>query len=171
MQYPEPDWFGDAYLDSLQLLLVELGGEKEAVQLREFRDRSDDILEELQVEHTRLFINGVPHVASPPYGSVYVDKSLRGKYSDEVWQYYRNHGYSLVRGDDLPDGLIHQLEFLSYLVEDNKQEAEEEFLSRYFLPWFSIFADRVKKEAQLPFYSIIISLIDFFTKEEKEYGI
>jgi TorA maturation chaperone TorD len=171
MQYPDLDWFNEKYTDSLGLLLIELGALKEKEQLDSFYSQSKDILEDLQVEYTRLFINGVPHVAAPPYGSVYIDKTIRGKYSDEILMFYNEHGYSLNQNADLPDSLVQQLEFLSYLAEDNNQSTEEDFLTRFFLPWFTIFATIVKKDTQYPFYSIIISLIDFFTKEEKEYGV
>jgi TorA maturation chaperone TorD len=132
---------------------------------------SSDFLEDLQVEHTRLFINGVPHVAAPPYASVYLEQTLRGSYSEKILLHYRSLGYDLTERADLPDSLIHQLEFLSFLAEDNNIEGERDFLIRFFLPWFPIFLNRVKEEAEHPFYRIIVSLIDFFTKEEEEYGV
>jgi TorA maturation chaperone TorD len=171
MQYPDSEWFSDNYLTSLYGLLDALGGKEEKETLQTELSRSKDILEDLQVEYTRLFINGVPHVAAPPYGSVYLEKTLRGQYSDKILTYYRSLGYNLTKNADLPDSLIHQLEFLSFLAEDQNRDGEEEFLARFFLPWYPIFAARVKEEAQHPFYPIIVSFIDFFTTEEKEYGI
>ena len=171
LQYPDSSWFTETYLGSLHILLSELGATQEWAELDKAFKKSNDMLEDLQVEYTRLFINGVPHVAAPPYGSVYLEKTLRGKYSDDILLHYQKHGYSLTADADLPDSIIHQLEFLSFLAEENNQKAEEEFLNLFFLSWFSVFAQRVDEEAQHPFYSIIISLIDFFTKEEKEYGV
>lgn len=171
MQYPDPEWFSENYLSSLYGLLDALNGREEKKILQAEFNRSKNILEDLQVEYTRLFINGAPHVAAPPYGSVYLEKTLRGKYSDEILLYYRSLGYNLTENADLPDSLIHQLEFLSFLAEDKNRESEEEFLARFFLPWFSIFASIVNKEAQHPFYRTIISCIDFFTKEEIEDGV
>ncbi len=171
MQYPDPQWFSEKYLSSLYELLDALDGTEEKTALQAEFSRSKNLLEDLQVEYTRLFINGVPHVAAPPYGSVYLDKTLKGKYSEEILMYYRSLGYNLRPNADLPDSIIHQLEFLSFLAEDNNREREEEFLARFFLPWFSTFAAKVKEEAQHPFYRTIISFIDFFTKEEIEDGI
>lgn len=171
MQYPEAGWFTGAYLQSLHRLLETLGGEAEMASLHAACRNDAALLEELQIEYTRLFINGFPHVAAPPYGSVYLDKTLRGKYSDEVLTFYHSLGYTLQGDADLPDNIIHQLEFLSFLAEDRNKEGEREFLRRFFLPWFSIFADRVKGEAHHPFYRIIVTLIDFFTKEEEEHGV
>lgn len=171
MQYPGPEWFSPKYLLSLYGLLDALGGKTEKEKLQTAFTGSKDVLEDLQVEYTRLFINGLPHVAAPPYGSVYLDKTLRGKYSDDILLHYRSLGYDLTAHADLPDSLIHQLEFLSFLVEDGNREGEEEFLVRFFLPWYPMFATQVKGQAQHPFYPIIVSFIDFFTQEEKEYGV
>lgn len=171
MQYPDAFWFNDQYREKLYLLLDSLGGDNHSENLKNKFASSSNMLEDLQVEHTRLFINGVPHVAAPPYASVYIDKSMRGQYSDTILHYYNTSGYDLKPGADLPDSLIHQLEFLSYIAQDQNRDGEIEFLSQFFLPWFSLFATRVKEEAQHPFYPIIISLIDFFTKEEEEYGV
>ena len=171
MQYPDVNWFNTQYLEKLYLLLDSLGGDDQHKQLEKIVGESTDILEDLQIEHTRLFINGVPHVAAPPYASVYMDKTLRGQYSDNILRFYNTSGYTVKAGADLPDSLIHQLEFLSFIVRDQNREGEIEFLSQFFLPWFPVFATRVKEEAQHPFYPIIISLIDFFTKEEEEYGV
>ena len=171
MQYPEAAWFTGDYLQSLHRLLEALGGSEEIDDLLTACRNDATLLEDLQIEYTRLFINGFPHVAAPPYGSVYLDKTLRGKYSDEVLNFYHSLGYNLRENADLPDNIIYQLEFLSFLAEDRNKEGEREFLRRFFLPWFSIFADRVKGEAHHPFYRIIVTLIDFFTKEEEEHGV
>jgi len=171
MQYPDASWFNDQYREKIQLLLATLGADDQSKALEKSFARNGDILEDLQVEHTRLFITGVPHVAAPPYASVYMEKTLRGPYSDKILHFYNTSGYDLKAGADLPDSIIHQLEFLSFIVRDQNSEGEIEFLSQFFLPWFPVFASRVKEEAQHPFYPIIISLIDFFTKEEEEYGI
>ncbi len=161
----------ETYLASLYSLLDALGGDEEKEAIITAKKKSVDFLEDLQVEYTRLFINGFPHVVAPPYGSVYFDKSLQGKFAEQVMQYYCSKGYVLTEKADFPDNLIHQLEFLSFLAEDNDQESEYEFLGTYFLPWFETFSKLVKKEAKHPFYRIIITLIDFFTEEEKEYGV
>ncbi len=171
MRYPEPEWFTEDYRANLYALLETLGGDKELNDLKNAFGSSKDALEDIQVEHTRLFINGFPHVAAPPYASVYLEKTIKGKFSDKIVAFYHSLGYTMTADSDLPDSLVHQLEFLSFLAEDKNQKAEEEFLEKFFLPWFSIFSVRVKGEVQHPFYHVIISIIDFFTKEEEEYGV
>jgi len=171
MQYPDQSWLTEHYFSSLYGLLDVLGGKKEKELLINALNDSNDYLEDLQVEHTRLFINGMPHVVAPPYASVYIEKTLQGKFSEEILLFYRSLGYSLTEQADFPDNLIHQLEFLSFLAEDKNQQAEEDFLLRFFHPWYPLFSKRVKEESQHPFYHVVITIIDFFTKEEKEYGV
>lgn len=171
MQYPGPEWFTDDYLESLYLLLEALDAQQEKESVRFALASAVDPLEALQVEYTRLFINGVPHVIAPPYGSVYIDKSLQGLHTEKTLQFYTAYGYTLKDDADLPDHLIHQLEFLSLLADENDATTEAEFLQTIFLPWFSQFHARVKQESKHPFYSVIVQLIDYLTKEEDEHGI
>ena len=171
LQYPDTSWLNADYLQGLYSLLESLGADDELEQVQKAFETDPDILETLQIEHTRLFINGVPHVVAPPYGSVYVDKSLQGLHTAKTLNFYAECGYSLKHGSDLPDHIIHQLEFLSLLAENNDAEHESEFLQTIFLPWFSKFGARVKQESHHPFYSVIVQLIDYLTKEEDEHGI
>ena len=171
MQFPEPAWFTSEYLASLHLLLNALGAENEGREIRAAMAEPGDGLEKLQIEYTRLFINGVPHVAAPPYGSVYLDKSLQGQHAAKTLQFYREHGFLLKENADLPDHLAHQLEVLALLAEQGNAEAETDFLNSLFIPWFPHFKQRVEQEAQQPFYPVIVQLIDFFTMEENNNGI
>lgn len=171
MQYPQPDWFTDEYLNNLYLLLDTLGAEQEKEKIISVLSASDDLIEDLQIEYTRLFINGVPHVVAPPYGSVYLDKSLQGQHAEKIVSFYADHGYTLKDGSELPDHLIHQLEFLSLLADKGDAEAETTFLETLFLPWFGRFHDKIQLESKHPFYTVLIHLIDYLTKEEDEHGI
>ena len=171
MHYPEENWFTKEYLESLYLLLDALKATQERESIEFAIAVSEAPLEDLQVEYTRLFINGVPHVVAPPYGSVYIDKSLQGLHAEKTLRFYRQHGYVMRDDAELPDHLIHQLEFLAILAEKNDIAASNEFLQTLFLPWFSRFETRVRQEAKHPFYSVIAQLIDYLTKEDDEHGI
>jgi TorA maturation chaperone TorD len=171
MHYPEPDWFTEDYLNNLFTLLETLGASEEKEQIARVTDITPESIEALQIEYTRLFINGFPHVVAPPYGSVYIDKSLQGLHTEKTLRFYTSYGYSLKDGADLPDHIIHQLEFLSLLADGDDSQAESEFLKTIFAPWFAKFHARVKQESNHPFYSVLVQLIDYLTKEEDEHGI
>ena len=170
MHYPDASWLTKEYFAGLYSLLDALEAQEEKSALKESVAQSTDFLEDLQVEHTRLFINASPRTVAPPYGSVYRDKSLAGIFSEKIHLFYRESGYELIPGSDFPDSLIHQLEFLSYVAKEENVERFQQFLTRFFFTWFTEFSTRVRAEAAMPFYPVIISLIDFFTKEE-EYGL
>ena len=171
MQYPDEKWFTTQYLQSLYSLLESLEGNGELTLLQQAFDNDSTPVETLQVEYTRLFITGVPHVAAPPYASVYIDKTLKGKFSENILRFYHRAGIILKEHADLPDNIIHQLEFLSLLAEEGKQAMEEEFIRHFIWPWFPAFSSQVEKEAEHPFYPVIVTIIDFFTREEKEDGV
>lgn len=170
MQYPDAEWMNEEFFDVLYNLLGTLGGIDEGVEIRKAINAAEDYLEDLQVEYTRLFINGVPHVVAPPYGSVYLDKSFQGTCAANTLAFYREKGFDMDEGADLPDHLIHELEFLSLLVEENDFEGEEEFLTKLFRPWYKQFYTRVTEGAHHPYYRVVVMLIDFFTKEEDKDG-
>ncbi len=171
MKFPARKWFTQDYLHCLYHVLESIGGlEQKALLAKAFADQSLP-LEGLQIEYTRLFINGCPHVLAPPYASVYLDRSLQGPFTEKILSFYRARGFVMHRDSDLPDHLVHQLEFLARLAESGDQKNESLFLKQLFLPWFQAFAPRVEQESQHPFYRIIVQLIDYFTKEEDEHGI
>ncbi|MEN8200368.1 MAG: molecular chaperone TorD family protein [Thermodesulfobacteriota bacterium] len=170
MQYPDAEWMNDSFFQVFYNLLGTLGAVDEGVEIKKSIDRSEDPLEDLQVEYTRLFINGVPHVVAPPYGSVYIDKSLQGKFAGDTLAFYHEKGFGMEDDADLPDHLIHELEFLSLLAEEEDFGGEEEFLKKLFRPWYGIFLSRVEEGAHHPFYRVVVQLIDFFTKEEDKDG-
>ena len=160
----------DEFFKVLYNLLGTLGAVDEGTAIKKEIDGSADPIEDLQVEYTRLFINGVPHVVAPPYGSVYMDKALQGTFAGNTLEFYREKGFGMEENADFPDHLIHELEFLSLLADENDLTGEEEFLNKLFRPWYGMFLARVTEGAHHPYYRVVVQLIDFFTKEEDKDG-
>jgi TorA maturation chaperone TorD len=170
MQYPDPEWMNDDFFHVFYNILGSLGAIEEGREIRNTLEQSSDPIEELQVEYTRLFINGVPHVIAPPYASVYMDKALQGSFALKTLAFYREKGFTMEENADLPDHLIHELEFLSLLAQEDDFTGEEEFLCKLFRPWYKQFCPRVAQETHHPYYRMVVTLIDSFTKEEEEDG-
>ncbi|MBW6519800.1 MAG: molecular chaperone TorD family protein [Desulfoarculaceae bacterium] len=160
----------DDFFNVFYNLLGSLGAVTEGKEIRKALEQSSDFIEDLQIEYTRLFINGVPHVVAPPFASVYMDKSIQGSFALRTLNFYRKKGFAMGEEADLPDNLIHELEFLSLLTEEEDYVGEEEFLSTLFRPWYKCFCPRVAEETRHPYYRMVVTLIDFFTKEEEEDG-
>jgi TorA maturation chaperone TorD len=169
MRYPDQTQVSDDFQQGFLALLDVLSWKEEHSLLLKWQQESKHLLESLQLEYTRLFINAVPHVIAPPYASVYLDGdgSVQGKSTEKIRDYYRSCGLDIADDVEPPDHLQHQLAFLAELVKEGRYKEEEQFLARFFRPWFRLFTDIVLQETGHPFYAVSIQLIDFFTKEEQ----
>jgi len=170
MQYPDRQWMNEDFFNVLYNLLGTFGAIEEGKEIRAALEKSSDPIEDLQIEYTRLFINGIPHVIAPPYASVYMDKSLQGGFALKTLNFYRDKGFVMEDSADLPDNLIHELEFLALLTQEEDFAGEEEFLRTLFRPWYTQFCPRVAQETRHPYYRMVVTIIDSFTKEEEEDG-
>lgn len=170
LHYPDRQWMNEDFFMVFFNLVGSLGAIAEGREIKNALGQSPDPIEDLQIEYTRLFINGVPHVVAPPYASVYMDQSIQGSFALKTLPFYRKKGFVMEENADLPDHLIHELEFLSLLALEADLAGEEEFLTTLFRPWYQHFYPRVATETRHPYYRMVVNLIDFFTKEEKEDG-
>jgi len=166
MCYPENDFLNDDFLDAYENLLEKLELHEEKKQLRSCRSEDDHLLQNLQVEYTRLFINAVPHVIASPYASVYQqsDHDLQGILTKKTREFYRARGYDISNTAEPADHIRFELEFLAALAHNGKVEEEKQFLQQLFRPWFPQFRDRVLQGSNHPFYTISVQLIDLFTR-------
>ena len=169
MSYPAADWLNNDYCAALRSMLEGLDWHGDIRELDDLMQGDPDVIETLQVEHTRLFINAVPHVIAPPYGSVYMhgEGTIMSKSTEQVRGFYRQRGFDLAPGKEIPDHLVYELEFLGLLAESGDPADEELFLQRFFRPWFGKFHDQVIEGADHHFYRVVVRLIDFFTKEDE----
>ncbi len=168
LKYPELSWFDEKYCDMFFQIAAELDLSQEVEEVRSLL-KKENWLEDIQVEYTRLFLNAVPHVIAPPYGSVFLSEnaSLYDESTEIVKNFYRRKGFELAYENEPPDYLIYELEFMALLV-DSDSEGFEEFLNDLFRPWFGSFMDKVVSESLHPYFVLAVKVIDFFTKDEKE---
>jgi TorA maturation chaperone TorD len=146
-------------------------------------DVSDNHLNNLVLEYTRLFIGPGKHIS--PYESVYRDNedALWSETTVEVKNFIESLGleYS-YNWSGLPDHIGVELEFMQRLTchekeawtqEDKKQaihclEFEKRFVDEHLSQWVPTFCDKVKEETRVAFYGEIANLtrqfIDFDSK-------
>ncbi|MFC1926823.1 molecular chaperone [Chloroflexota bacterium] len=145
---------------------------------------AEQLLQELRIEYTYLFINAVPRVQAPPYESVYLGRGLlMGPPVSEVLGSYREAG--LVMNDDydsLPDHISAELEFMFYLMQKEVecersgqaeqvevwQQRKDRFLADHLLRWQALFFEKVKKNARKPFYRLISELTQVILDSENK---
>ncbi|MFC1913242.1 molecular chaperone [Chloroflexota bacterium] len=141
------------------------------------------LLRELQIEHTYLFINAVPTVPAPPYESVYTGTGLlMGQAVSEVLAAYRESGLVMnIDHDSLPDHISVELEYVAYLIEkdiesSNNEESQESaswqekkemFLKHHLLIWPYKFLDVVNKNARLSFFHHLSTLTRMVLDSER----
>ena len=165
MCFPEEHVLTDEFFDVYATWLDKFDMDEEYKLLLGFRN-DGNLLETLQIEYTRLFINAIPHLIAAPYASVYQksDQELQGKITEKTRDFYREHGYDIVNLAEPADHIRFELEFLAALAGSGKIEEEERFLQELFRPWFAEFKDRVVVGANHPYYAITVKLIDSFTQ-------
>jgi len=149
-------------------------------EIRTLRDHSG-----LQVEYTRLFI-GPFHLPAPPYESLYWVESqgmVMGEPTLAVRAMYRGEGLDLSGSvHDLPDHIIAELEFMSYLAgqEALRWEREPEgvrsclmkqdaFLSAHLAKWTPLFTRAVVRETNEEFYRLLARLLAGFIPLDHDY--
>lgn len=177
------------WIEELEDCLNLLAEEDFKAYLQPIKDllaaRKENFSLELAREYTRLFINAVPHVVAPPYGSVYMEKDglVFGKTTSEVLRFYHERGFTLKEDlADLPDHIAHKLEFMGILTDrearvsgNEKVQLEElqmAFLSHFLLPWVPTFCERVIEHSRSPFYRFLAELTsEFFNLERNYLGI
>ncbi len=134
--------------------------------------------EELRVEYARLF-TGPFELLSPPYGSVYLDEGRRvmGDSTMGVIAAYEQEG--LAKNEDfkdLPDHIVVEMEFMSYLMykeaeareNDNDDTASEyadkqaSFFNTYMLSWIPQFCSKIKEGTENRFYRSLADCLSVF---------
>lgn len=150
--------------------------------LAEYEDDEERLLLDLQVEHTYLFITARPHVPAPPYESAYTGRGfLMGEPVSQVLEAYREAGLAMHRDyDALPDHVAAELEFVSYLVQQETEAGESgewcdrqhRFLEEHLLRWGTTFLEKVAAGARKPFYRLLADLAGtFFSAEAQRFAM
>ena len=150
------------------------------------RDR-DELLEDLAVEYTRLFIGPGKHVS--PHASVHLggeDGALWEVSTAAVKRYIESLGFEFEPGyRDLPDHVGVKLELMKRLVRAEARawragdgeavvhclEVQQTFLEQHLLTWLPGFCEKVAASASLAFYREMAELTAAFVgSERKEVG-
>lgn len=162
--YPDPE------------LLALLVGETPSALAKALREldspptlAKENLLTELQIAFTGLFINRLGGAPAPPYGSVYLedDGRLLGPSSRQVGELYREAGLALDGSVEPPDYLATELEYLYFLVDQELQafgnrdlaaakaatSRQAAFARQYLHPWVGEFCHRLQADSAVhPLY-------------------
>lgn len=116
-----------------------------------------------------LFINDIKGVATPLYHSCYLtsDSRLMGSPAVEMKRRLDRHGLSVsLPGNEPPDHLSIELEYLYYLLnkgwsESEKKDIQEavQFAGDAMAAWVGRFTERINSDGRFPFYAIAAQLL------------
>ncbi len=112
-------------------------------------------LQDLQGEYVRLFINALPEVPCPPYGSVYLEGALMGESTVRLKKLYAKYGWQT---DEMADHIAVELEFLALLTalgEDGAVQEDLNFLWDHLHLWAPTFLARVEENDRSGFYRAV----------------
>jgi len=145
-------------------------------------------LPDLEAAYTGLFINRLGGVASPPYGSAYLDEEggLMGESCRDVEAAYRGCALVPGSGSEPADALATELEFMFFLTDkeevlrqrgedeaaDELRGQQEAFWQKLLSPWLAPFCRRLLKEKPLcDFYqSAALRLLELQSDEDGRLG-
>lgn len=105
----------------------------------------------------------------PPYESVYFNPGERAGIVADVHAFYESEGVMLDRELGLPaDHLGVELLFMSYLIENERLEAQRKFLERHILRWTPSYLDTLGGSANGMFYKSMTSFTKGFLISDYE---
>jgi TorA maturation chaperone TorD len=155
--YYEPcvDFVEERLFDSMRAAAERLDPEL-AERVRRLGEAfSDDYLDDLLVDYTRLFLGPVRALAQP-YGSVWTNGEK------PVLSMYAEAGFEIDESfRDLPDHITAELEFLYVLIyQGGPENLRKRFLQEQLGPWVRPFARAVQAGAATAFYRELAELTE-----------
>jgi TorA maturation chaperone TorD len=151
-----------------------------------FQKHEQELLEDMAVEFTRLFLGPGKHIS--PHESVHHQRDdaqggqLWGETTVEVRKFIESAGLDYASEyKGLPDHISVELEFMQQVTlreeqawgENDKDRAlyclkiEKKFVDEHLSRWVPIFCDKVIRGAKLPFYREMATLTKNFMEFEK----
>jgi len=112
----------------------------------------------LQAAYVYLFINALPEVPCPPYGSFYLEGTLMGESTVQLSRLYAEYGFE---AEELADHIAVELEFialLSILASDPAVREDYEFFLDHLRQWAPAFFTAVKENDASGFYGRVVQL-------------
>jgi TorA maturation chaperone TorD len=109
----------------------------------------------LQGEYVRLFINALPEVPCPPYGSFYLEGILMGESTVKLKKLYASYGWQT---DEMADHIAVELEFMALLTAlgpDGPIQEDCQFVRDHLNAWAPAFLDQVAENDRSGFYGSV----------------
>ncbi len=123
-------------------------------------------LDSVLTEYTSCFINDYKHLKCPPYESWYMEKTVYGRSTQAVLEYYSRYGITPAR--QIPDHISTELEFVSFLFFINNESEANNFIKNHLLKWVPLLAQDIINNAYGEYTREIGKALLSFVEAEKE---
>jgi TorA maturation chaperone TorD len=181
---PGPEFLEENVFDSLRTAAVQVDASLAELSATLGAAFQSVPLLDLQVDHTRLFLNPSGPLAAP-YESFWLgrrDPALAGKAMEAVIASYSAAGFRTAdEFKDLPDHIAAELEFLYALIfreavgnaqgdaqaQAAARELQRAFLENHLGQWAESFLSAQRAEAETLFFRTLADLADRFLKLER----
>ncbi|MGE4421993.1 MAG: molecular chaperone [Pseudodesulfovibrio sp.] len=180
--YTSPDAETGIVLDELLTVAEEINDDFRSTAKKLMDSFSSIALEDLRVDHARLFV-GPFSLLAHPFGSVYLEEGnlLMGESTVAVQELYREAGLDMS-GDfrNPPDHIMAELEFYAYLLNRERDAQDKNdsdstrrfnairrrFFADHLGQWGEEFASKVISNATTPFYTELGKLTKMTLEKE-----
>ena len=121
--------------------------------------------------YTSLFVSNFPKTPLHPYESFYKEGLLVSESSDEIVEIYKDCGVEIFDDKEFPDLINLELEFASFIVENQEGclPVYNEFFNNHLFSWIFDFFKDVEGYKKTPlFYSSLAKIGNLFLQKEKK---
>ncbi|MEN8128998.1 MAG: molecular chaperone TorD family protein [Pseudomonadota bacterium] len=130
----------------------------------------DQLLHDLQAEHTRLFVNTFPRLSAPPFAAVYLTPEHPERLLLRIEERLGRLG--LEPAGEFRERVDHLRLLLEAAGRAPTPMARVEFVGEFLAPWLPVYGQRLSEAAALPLYpGLIGAAIDLAVEDAKEFNI
>ncbi|SHG65805.1 Nitrate reductase delta subunit [Thermosyntropha lipolytica DSM 11003] len=169
LRYPERKMWQENRSD-LDVLLD--WAEREGLPVESIKGYVQDeekLLADIEIDFTRLFINGVPTAKAHPFAGWYRgDKIVFGETDREMLAFYSRYGFIYDEDSKLPaDHILVELEFLALMLEEYQHNPDDFYIKGikeilgHMKQWVPDFIRSIKNHAQTDFYKEVAGMLEY----------
>jgi len=124
-------------------------------------------LEQLEVDHTALFINGFPAARAHPFAGWYENEAIVfGPSDNKVRQFYSRYGVKYDSSQVSADHIMVELEFLAIMAEKYEETGDpfyymalRDMISSYMENWVFRFLKNIEENAGTNYYRYLAAVL------------
>lgn len=131
-------------------------------------DFSEEQIEALAVDRTRILRAPQKGSLQPPYESLYCDKEKKEGLLGRLQRAYISSGYIPVDPKDTADFLLIEMDFLKILIDEGKLRQQQEFMEEHLGPFACLYAKAAQEKAETGFYKGWMEFLQGFIELERE---